>query len=185
MITPKQFSNGQCIIMDGELCVVLFTQHKRTAQRGATVKTKLRNINTGLVSEINLDPDATYEEAYIEKKTMQYLYGEGNNYHFMDKASYEQFELSKDLLGNAVKFLKENAEVTIGFYEGKVVGVERPIFVDLVVTYTEPGLKGDTAKGGSKNATLETGAIVKVPLFINQGDVVRIDTRTEEYVNRV
>lgn len=184
MITPKQFKNGQCIIIDGELYFVLSTFHKRTAQRTAVVRTKLRNTKTGLVNEFNLDPNAAYEVAYIDKRSMQFLYHDGDSYHFMDQSTYEQFELSKHLIGELVNFLKENSDITVDFYEGKPIGIELPIFMDLKVTYTEPGLRGDTAKGGSKPATLETGAAVKVPLFVNEGDVIRVDTRTGEYVGR-
>jgi len=185
MITPKQFNNGQCIIIEGDLHIVLFTQHKRTAQRGAVVKTKLRNIKTGAVTEVNLDPDANFELAYIDKRSMMYLYGEGDIYHFMDQSSYEQFELRRDFIGESACFLKENTEVRVEFYDGKPIGVELPIFVELKITYTEPGFKGDTARGGSKAATLETGAEVKVPLFIEQGEIIKVDTRTGEYVGRV
>jgi len=185
MITPKQFNSGQCVIIDGSLYIVLSTQHKRTAQRGAMVRTKLRNVKTGLASEFNLNPDAAYEQAFIERKTMQFLYHDGDIYHFMDQVTYEQFELSKKLIGDAVSFLKENTNITVDFYENKPIGIELPIFIDLEVTYTEPGMRGDTVKGGSKPAQLETGATVKVPLFINQGDTIRVDTRTSQYVGRV
>ena len=184
MITPKQFNNGQCILMDGDMWVVLYTQHKRTAQRGAVVRTKLRNVKTGAVVEFNLDPDAVFEQAYIEKKALTYLYTDGDIYHFMDQATYEQYELPKQMLSDQVNFIKENMEVTVEFHEGKPFGVELPIFIDLKITYTEPGIKGDTARGGSKPATLETGAVVKVPLFVDNGDVIRVDTRTGEYVSR-
>jgi len=185
MITPRQFNNGQCIIKDGEIWVVLYTQHKRTAQRRAEVRTKMRNIKTGAVLETNLQPDELFEEAFIEKKPMTYLYSDGDSFVFMDQASYEQFQVTKALIGEPAGFMKENMEVTLEFFEGKVIGVLLPIFIDLKVTYTEPGLKGDTARGGSKPATLETGATVKVPLFIDQDDIIRIDTRTGEYEGRV
>ena len=185
MITPKQFVNGMCVIVDGELCVVLYTQHKRTAQRGAVVRTKFRNMKTGAVLETNLDPDSTYEQAYIDKKAMTYLYNDGEAYHLMDQATFEQLQFQKHMIGENVDLLKENMEVTVDFYNNKPIGVELPIFVDLKVTYTEPGLKGDTARGGSKPATVETGATIKVPLFVNESDLIRIDTRTREYVSRV
>ena len=184
MITPRQFQNGQCVIIDKELYVVLFTQHKRTAQRGAVVKTKLRNVKTGAVTELNLSPDAVYDQAFIDKKPMLYLYRDDDAYHFMDQNTFEQFVLQKELLGSNVNFFKENIEVTVDFYDNKPIGVEIPIFMDLKIAYTEPGLKGDTARGGSKPATLETGATVKVPLFVNSGELIRIDTRTGEYVGR-
>jgi len=184
MITPKQFKNGQCVIIDKELRVVLFTQHKRTAQRGAVVRTKLRNIKTGAVTEMNLSPDAVYEQAFIDKKTMLYLYHDDDIYHFMDQNTFEQFVLPKKLLGNSVNFIKEDIEVTVDFYDNNPIGVEIPIFMDLKITYTEPGFKGDTARGGSKPATLETGATVKVPLFVNSGELIKIDTRTGEYAGR-
>ena len=184
MITPKQFGSGQCVIVDGSLYVVLSTQHKRTAQRGAVVRTKLRNVKTGLVNEFNLSPDSLYEQAFIERKTMQFLYHDDEMYHFMEYKTYEQFQLPKQLLGDSVIFLKENTDITVDFYEDKPIGIELPIFIDLEVTYTEPGMRGDTAKGGSKPANLETGATVKVPLFVNQGDKVRVDTRTGQYVGR-
>ncbi len=185
MITPKQFNNGQCIIVNGELNMVLFTQHKRTAQRGATVKTKLKNIKTGAIVEVNLNPDQTFENAFIEKKTLQFMYHDGDVYHFMDHQSYEQYELTADLIGESVKFLKENTDVTVQFYVNDPIGVELPTFMELVITYTEPGFKGDTARGGTKDATVETGAQIKVPLFIDQGEKIKIDTRTGEYVSRV
>jgi len=185
MITPKQFINGQCVIVDGEMCVVLYTQHKRTAQRGAVVRTKFRNVKTGAVLETNLDPDSLYEEAYIDKKPMSFLYAEQDTYHFMDQSSYEQFQLPKSILGENIDLLKENTDVLVDFYQNNPIGVELPIKVDLKVTYTEPGLKGDTARGGTKPATVETGASVKVPLFVETGDVIRIDTRDREYEGRV
>ncbi len=185
MITPKQFNNGQCVLINGELNIVLFTQHKRTAQRGAVVKTKLKNVKTGAVNEVNLDPDQTFEDAYIESRTLQYLYNDGEAYHFMDQQSYEQYELSEELIGEPIKFLKENTDVSVKFYDNDPIGVELPIFMELEITYTEPGLKGDTARGGTKHATLETGAEIKVPLFIDNGEKVKIDTRTGEYVSRV
>lgn len=185
MITPKLFKNGQCIIMKGELCIVLFTQHKRTAQRGAVVRTKIRNIKTGAVSEVNLDPNTAFELAYIDKKGLLYLYKDGEDFHFMDQTTYEQYELPRKLLGESVKYLKENSQLTVDFYEGKPIGVELPIFIDLKVTYAEPGVRGDTARGGGKPATIETGAMVKVPLFVEEGDIIRIDTRTGDYVSRV
>ncbi len=185
MITPKQFVNGQCVIYDGQIHVVLYTQHKRTAQRGAVVRTKLRNINTGSIIETNLDPDATYDVAYIDKKVMLFMYHKDEMYHFMDQTTYEQFSLSKTILGDSIDLLKENTEVSVNFYEGQPISVDLPVFVELKITYTEPGLKGDTARGGSKPATLETGASIKVPLFIDNGEIVRVDTRTHEYVGRV
>ena len=185
MITPKQFNNGQCVLINGELNIVLFTQHKRTAQRGAVVKTKLKNFKTGAVSELNLDPDQTFEDAYIETRSLQYLYNDGEVYHFMDQQSYEQYELSAELIGDPVKFLIENTDVSVKFYEKEAIGVELPIFMELKITYTEPGLKGDTARGGTKFATVETGAEIKVPLFIENGEKIKIDTRTGEYVSRV
>jgi len=171
-------------LIDGNMWVVLYTQHKRTAQRGAVVRTKLRNVKTGAVSEQNLDPDSRYEQAFIDKKSLLYQYNDGEKYHFMDQSTYEQYELPKQMLEEQVPFLKENAEVTVDFFEGKPFGVELKTFIHLKVTYTEPGLKGDTARGGSKPATLETGAVVKVPLFINEGEVIEVDTRTGEYVGR-
>jgi len=185
MITPRQFNNGQCIIVDGELWFVLSTQHKRTAQRGAVVRTKLRNVKTGAVSEQNLDPNETFEQAYIDKKVLLYLYHDDDKYHFMDQASYEQYELPKQMLAESVNFLKENTELMVDFYNDRPIGVELPIYVEFKVTYTEPGFRGDTSSGGSKPATIETGATIKVPLFVNNGDIIKIDTRTGGYAGRV
>lgn len=185
MITPKQFNNGQCIIINGEIVSVIATQHKRTAQRGAVVRTKLRNIKTGAVTEVNLDPDATFERAYIDKKSLLYSYRDDDTFHFMDQSTYEQYELHKDILGDSILFLKDNSEITVDFYDGRPIGVELPIFIEAAVTYTEPGIKGDTARGGSKPATIETGATVKVPLFVETGDIIKVDTRTGSYVSRV
>lgn len=185
MITPKQFVNGQFVLVDGQIMQVLYTQHKRTAQRGAVVRTKFRNIKTDAVIETNLDPDEQYEGVYIDKKNMSFLYKDGETYHFMDQATYDQIQLPKNMLGESVDLLKENTEVIVDYYDNKPIGVELPVFVELKVTYTEPGLKGDTARGGTKPATVETGATVKVPLFVEEGDVIRIDTRTHEYEGRV
>lgn len=185
MITAGDFRNGVTFEEEGQVLQVVEFQHVKPGKGAAFVRTKLRNVVTGSVIEKTYNPTAKVQQAYVERRDMQYLYNDGDLYYFMDLESYEQLPISSDKLSDNFKFVKENINCKIVSYKGNVFAVEPPIFVELEVTETEPGFKGDTATGASKPATLETGAEIKVPLFINIGDVLKIDTRTSEYLERV
>ena len=184
MISAGDFRNGITFEMDGNVVQVIEFQHVKPGKGAAFVRTKYKNVITGAVVERSFNPTDKYPTAYIERKDMQYLYSDGDLYFFMDMETYEQQPIDKSKLGPAFQFVKENMEVTVRSYKGNVFGVEPPNFVELEVTETDPGFKGDTATNATKPATLETGAEIKVPLFINQGDMIRIDTRTGEYMER-
>ena len=184
MITAGDFKNGITIEYDGKVCQIVEFQHVKPGKGAAFVRTKIRNVITGAVTERTFNPNDKYPNAYIERKDMQYLYNDGDLYYFMDMETYEQIPINKDILSDNFKFVKENMECKILSYKGKAFGVEPPFFVELEVTKTDPGFKGDTATNATKPATLETGAEIKVPLFINEGDILRIDTRTGEYMER-
>lgn len=185
MISTNDLRTGVTVEIDGDVYMVVDFQHVKPGKGAAFVRTKIKNIKTGQVFERNFRAGEKLNRAMVERKTMQYLYSEGNVYYFMDTQTYEQIPLNEDQMGDAIKYLKENMEVMVMFYDGVSIGIELPTFVELEVTQTEPGFKGDTATGGSKPATLETGLTVQVPLFINIGDVIRVDTRTGEYLSRV
>ena len=184
MISAGDFRNGITFEMDGNVVQVIEFQHVKPGKGAAFVRTKYKNIITGAVVERSFNPTDKYPTAFIERKDMQYLYSDGDLYYFMDMETYEQQPIDKSKLGPAFQFVKENMEVKVLSYKGNVFGVEPPNFVELEVTETDPGFKGDTATNATKPATLETGAEIKVPLFINQGDMIRIDTRTGEYMER-
>lgn len=185
MVSTNNLKNGMTLVIDKTLFSVQWFQHVKPGKGGAFVKTKLKNLKTGGIIDKTFRAGEELEQAYLEQKPMEYLYNDGNNYWFMDKSTYEQYPFNKKILGEGVKFLKDNMVTKITFHENKVVGVELPNFVALIVKKTEPGFKGDTVTGGYKPATMETGTVVKVPLFINVGDVLKIDTRTGEYIQRV
>lgn len=185
MISVNEIKNGMTIIVEGTLYIVQWFQHVKPGKGGAFVKTRLKNLKTGAVLDKTFRSNEEVEQAFLEQKEMEYLYHDGENYWFMDTSAFEQIPLSEDLIGEGIKFLKENTKVKVVYYEGKIVGVELPTFMELKVVQTEPGFKGDTVTGGYKPATLETGAVVQVPLFIKVGDVLKIDTRTGEYIQRV
>ena len=184
MISAGDFRNGITFEMDGNVVQVIEFQHVKPGKGAAFVRTKYKNVITGAVVERSFNPTDKYPTAYIERKDMQYLYSDGDLYYFMDMETYEQQPIDKSKLGPAFQVVKENMEVKVLSYKGNVFGVEPPNFVELEVTETDPGFKGDTATNATKPATLETGAEIKVPLFINQGDMIRIDTRTGEYMER-
>ena len=184
MVTAGDFRNGVTFEMDGNVLQVIEFQHVKPGKGAAFVRTKLRNVITGSVIEKTFNPTDKFENAYVERKDMQYSYKDGDLYYFMDMESFEMMPLNGEKLGDNFRFVKENMSCKIVSYKGNVFAVEPPMFVELEVTDTEPGFKGDTATGASKPATLETGAQIKVPLFINIGDVLRIDTRTGEYLER-
>ena len=184
MVSAGDFRNGVTFDMDGNVYQIIEFQHVKPGKGAAFVRTKYKNVITGAVVERSFNPTDKYPTAYIERKDMQYLYSDGDLYYFMDMETYEQQPIDKSKLGPAFQFVKENMEVKVLSYKGNVFGVEPPNFVELEVTETDPGFKGDTATNATKPATLETGAEIKVPLFINQGDMIRIDTRTGEYMER-
>lgn len=184
MITAGDFRNGATFELDNQIFQVVEFQHVKPGKGAAFVRTRLKNIITGATVERTFNPTDKMPKAHIERKDMQYLYNDGDLFYFMDVETYEQLPISKDTIGDLFKFVKENMIVKILSHKGNVFGIEPPTFVELEVTETEPGFKGDTATGASKPATLETGAVVKVPLFVNQGDMIRIDTRTGEYLER-
>ncbi|AEF17206.1 elongation factor P [Thermoanaerobacterium saccharolyticum] len=185
MVSAGEFRKGMTIDIDGQVFTVVDFQHVKPGKGAAFVRTRLKNVITGAVVERTFNPTEKVDEAVIERKDMQYLYNDGNLYYFMDTETYEQIPLNYEKVEDAMKFLKENMIATIKFYKGEAFSVEPPTFVELEVVETEPGFKGDTATGGSKPAKVETGAIIQVPLFVNQGDVIKIDTRTSEYLERV
>ena len=184
MVVAGDFKNGVTFEMDGNVFQVVEFQHVKPGKGAAFVRTKLKNVITGAVIEKTFSPTDKYENAYVERKDMQYLYNDGELYYFMDLETFEQLPLEESKLGDNFKFVKEEMLCKIISYKGNVFSVEPPMFVELAVSDTEPGFKGDTATGASKPATLETGAQIKVPLFINIGDVLKIDTRTGEYLER-
>lgn len=185
MISTNDLRTGVTIEIDGEIFTVVDFQHVKPGKGAAFVRTKIKNIKTGQVFEKTFRAGEKLNRAIIERKNMQYLYSSGDTYYFMDTETFEQIPVAEEILGDSTKYLKDNMEVVILFYEGIAIGIELPTFVELEVTETEPGFKGDTATGGDKPATLETGAVVQVPLFINKGDIIKVDTRTGEYLSRV
>lgn len=184
MVSAGDFRNGVTLEIDGQVVQILEFQHVKPGKGAAFVRTKLKNVINGGVVERTFRPTEKFPSARIDRVDMQYLYADGDLYNFMDVNTYEQIALSSDVVGDALKFVKENETVKVCSYNGKVFSVEAPLFVELEITDTEPGFKGDTATGATKPATLETGAQINVPLFVNQGDRVKIDTRTGEYLSR-
>ena len=184
MITAGDFRNGVTFEMDGNVYSIIEFQHVKPGKGAAFVRTKIRNVISGAVTEKTFNPNDKYPTAFIERKTMQYLYEDSYLYYFMDMETFEQIPISESILGDNFKFVKENMECTVLSYKGNVFGVEPPNFVELQVTKTDPGFKGNTATNATKPATLETGAEIKVPLFIDEGEMIRIDTRTGEYMER-
>ncbi|HHW10108.1 MAG TPA: elongation factor P [Firmicutes bacterium] len=185
MISVNDLRTGLTIEVDGELMSVIEFLHVKPGKGAAFVRTKLKNIKTGAVREVTFRAGEKVNRAHIETKDMQYLYRSGDEFTFMDTESYEQLTLSAENLGDAPKWLKDNMTIGIQFYQGQAIGVDLPTFVELAVVQTEPGVRGDTVSGATKPATLETGVVVQVPLFVNEGDVIRVDTRTGEYLSRV
>jgi elongation factor P len=185
MITTSEFKTGMTIELDGDLFVIVEFQHVKPGKGAAFVRTKLKNLKTAGVTEKTLRAGEKVDRAIMERREMQYMYNSGDDMFFMDTETYEQMTIDRSRLGNDVKYLKENTNISVVFYQEQIVGIELPFFVELAVAETEPGIKGDTASGGSKSATMETGAVVQVPFFINIGDVLRIDTRSGEYIERV
>ena len=184
MISAGDFRNGVTFEMDGKVMQVVEFQHVKPGKGAAFVRTKMRNVMTGAVVETSFSPTDKFEEARVERKAMEYSYQDGNLYYFMDPETYDLIPIDESVLGDNFKFVKENMECTIYSYKGKVFNVEPPFFVDIEVTETDPGFAGNTATNATKPATLETGAEIKVPLFINPGDKIRVATRVGEYLER-
>ena len=185
MISAGDFKNGITLEIDGNVCQIVEFQHVKPGKGSAFVRTKLKNVISGAVIEKTFNPSEKYPGAEIEKRDMQYLYEDGGLYYFMDNETYEQIPLNKEQIGDALKFMKENMDMKIVSYKGKVFAVEPPMFVELEVTYTEPGFSGNTTTTSGKPAKLENGLEISVPLFVEIGDKLRIDTRTGEYMERV
>ncbi|MFT4105680.1 MAG: elongation factor P [Lacrimispora sp.] len=185
MISAGDFRNGITLEIDGTVYQIMEFQHVKPGKGAAFVRTKIRDVVNGGLQERTFRPTEKFPQARIDRVDMQYLYADGDLHNFMDTNTYEQVALAADVIGDALKFVKENENVKVCSYNGKVYSVEPPLFVELVITDTEPGFKGDTAQGATKPATVETGAVVYVPLFVEQGDKIKIDTRTGEYMSRV
>ena len=184
MVSAGEFRNGTTFEMDGSVFSIVEFQHVKPGKGSPFVRAKIKNVITGNVVERTFNPNEKFENAFIERKMMQYLYNDGDLYYFMDMETYEQIPINKRVLADNFRFVKENMECRVLSYKGKVFGVEPPLFVELEVTQTDPGFRGDTATNVTKPAVLETGAQVRIPLFIDQGEKIRIDTRTGEYLER-
>jgi elongation factor P len=185
MISTADFRNGLIVDMEGDLLEIVDFQHVKPGKGGAFVRTRFKNILTGRVLEKTFRSGEKFEEARVEDQQWQYLYHDGDLYHFMDNGTFEQLELGPDVVGTATQWIKENTNCTLSFYKGRVIAVEAPNFVELTITQADPGVQGDRATGGTKPATLETGAVVQVPLFVSEGEVIKVDTRTGDYITRV
>ena len=184
MITASDFRNGVTFEFEGNVFQVVEFLHVKPGKGAAFVRTKLKNVMTGGVVEKTFRPTEKVEQARIEKKNMEYSYNDGDLYYFMDPETYDMVPIGKDEVGDSLKFVKENMTCMILSYKGNVFGIEPPTFVELAITETEPGFAGNTATGATKPATLETGAVIQVPLFVNDTDIIRVDTRTGEYLSR-
>lgn len=184
MIDTSNFRNGLSILLDNDIFTIVEFQHVKPGKGGAFVRTKLKNVKTGGVIDKTFRAGEKMEQAILERKPMQYIYQQDGEYYLMDLESFEQMPVAKELIGDPVKYLKENEQVTVMTHDGNIIGVELPFTVELIVEETDPGEKGNTASGGSKPAKLETGAVIQVPFFINVGDKLKVDTRTDAYLER-
>lgn len=184
MIDTSDFRNGLSIIQDNDIFTIVEFQHVKPGKGGAFVRTRLRNARTGAVIDKTFRAGEKMDQARLERRTMQYLYRQDEEYFLMDTETYDQISVSRAAIGDPVKYLKDGMEVGVVDYNGEVIGVEVPFFVELEIAETDPGVRGDTASGGSKPATLESGAVIQVPFFINVGDRVKVDTRTDQYLER-
>ncbi|MCL1842920.1 MAG: elongation factor P [Defluviitaleaceae bacterium] len=185
MISAGEFKNGVTIELDGGIFIISEFQHVKPGKGAAFVRSILKNLETGATVERTFRPTEKMPRAHIDRRDLQYLYNDGTLYYFMDNESFEQLEMNAEDIGDSLLFVKENETVQVLVHNGRIFGIEPPLFVELEITETEPGFKGDTAQGATKPATVETGATVKVPLFVSVGEVIKIDTRTGEYLGRV
>jgi len=184
-VDTSQFRNGLKVEIDGEPYVMTYFQHVKPGKGGAFVRTKIKNLRTGRQLEKTFRSGEKVDEAEVEDKRMQYLYQDGEQLVFMDQETYDQIPFTAEQLGDSRKYLKENLEVDVVFWKGKPINIDLPAFIEAQISQCDPGLKGDTASGATKPATLETGAVVQVPLFVKEGETIRVDTRSGEYVERV
>lgn len=184
-MTAGEFRNGVTFEMDGQVQQVIEFQHVKPGKGAAFVRVKMKNVVTGAVTETSFNPTAKFEEAFVERREMQYLYNEGDLYYFMDNETYEQVELPADFIGDNAKWFKENDNAQLLYADTELLGVEPPMFIEAEITETDPGFKGDTVQGGTKPATIETGAVIQVPMYLNQGEHIKVDTRTGKFVSRV
>lgn len=185
MISANELRNGTTFEYEGEVYQIISFQHVKPGKGAAFVRAKIKNVMSGGAKDVTFNPSDKFPEARIDTREMQYLYNDGSLYYFMDQETYEQLPLDYEAVSDAIVYIKENEVATIRFYQGNAFSVAAPNFVELEVTETEPGVKGDTATGATKPATLETGAVINVPLFVNIGDIVKVDTRSNEYLSRV
>lgn len=183
-LSINELKSGLTVLVDGEVWVALECQHVKPGKGAAFVRAKLRNMKNSSVQEKTFRGDEKIEEAYVEERKLQYQYNSGDMYHFMDQENYEEIPIAVDNIGDRVKFLKDNLEVTAYFYKNDILTVNLPNFIVFEIMHTEPGIKGDTAKSGTKPATIETGATIHVPLFVNVGDKIKVDTRSGDYIER-
>lgn len=184
-VSTADFRNGLKIELDGEPYTIIEFQHVKPGKGAAFVRTKIKSLRTGNVLDRTFRSSEKAEIPDLEEKTMQYLYAADKDRYFMDTTTYEQFSMSEDQLGDGIQYLKENMEIKVLYFKGSPINVDLPMFVELAIARTDPGVKGDTASGGSKPATLETGAVVKVPLYMNEGEIIKVDTRTGTFIERV
>lgn len=185
MINVGEIKKGIMIELDGQLQQIIDFQHIKMGRGSAQIRLKMRNVRTGQITDRSFQATEKFQRVRLDHRTVQYLYNDGDQYHFMDTESFDQITLTRDVLDDAVNYLKENINLELLSYNEQPLGVELPITVDLKIEHTEPGFKGDTATGGTKPATVETGLVVQVPLFVNQGETIRVDTRTGTYLERV
>ncbi|MDR0514934.1 MAG: elongation factor P [Coriobacteriaceae bacterium] len=184
-ISTADFRNGICIEYNDKLWTIVEFQHVKPGKGGAFVRTKLRDIKTGRIVDNTFNSGTKFEQVRLENKDMQYLYNDGSDYYFMDNASFEQIAIATDVVGGSAQWLKENDDATLLYAGDELISIEPQMFVELEVAETDPGFKGDTVQGGTKPATLETGAVIQVPMFINPGDVLQVDTRDGRFIKRV
>lgn len=185
MISAGDFRNGTTFELDGNVVSIVEFQHVKPGKGAAFVRAKLKNVMTRTVVERTFNPNDKYQDAFVERREMQYLYNDGDLYYFMDNETFEQIPVSKKVLNDNFEFVKENMPCKVLSYKSEVFGVEPPLFVELLITETDAGIKGDTATNATKTATLETGAQIRVPIFVDEGDTIKIDTRTGDYIERV
>lgn len=184
-LSINEIKSGVTVLVDSQVYMVVETQHVKPGKGAAFVRAKMRNLRNSNMQERTFRGDEKIDEAFIEERKLQYLYASGSMFHFMDQDNFEEIAISEDSLGDKKKFLKDNLEVSGYFYKGETLNVNLPNFIEFTIEHTEPGIKGDTAKSGTKPATVETGATIQVPLFVNPGDRIKVDTRTGSYVERV
>ena len=184
-ISTADFKNGMCIMNNGKMCTIVEFQHVKPGKGGAFVRTKLRDIKTGRVVDYTFNAGTKFDQVRLETKKMQYLYNDGADFYFMDNETFEQIAIPSDVVGDNAQWLKENDEASLLYADGELISIEPQMFVELEITQTDPGFKGDTVQGGTKPATLETGAVIQVPMYMNQGEIVQVDTRDGRFIKRV